>query len=171
METPASIARHPLHPMLITIPIGLWLFSLVCDIVYLAGGSNTWAVVAFYNIAGGLVGAVIAAIAGTIDLVSLRDAHLKKMGLTHMAINIAVVILFAIGLGMRTPDIADPGGFPVVLSLAAIVLLAVSGWIGAELVHIHGVSVAGEAPAARSGAAANEPLGTFETQRNRGAGR
>ena len=30
MRTPASIARHPIHPMLVPIPIGLWIFSLVC---------------------------------------------------------------------------------------------------------------------------------------------
>src|SRR5262245_50424053 len=34
METPASIRRHPIHPMLVSIPIGLWIFSLVCDLMY-----------------------------------------------------------------------------------------------------------------------------------------
>jgi uncharacterized membrane protein len=29
MKTPASIAGHPIHPMLVAIPIGLWIFSLV----------------------------------------------------------------------------------------------------------------------------------------------
>ena len=40
MRTPASIAGHPIHPMLVPIPIGLWLFSLVCDIVHAAGNTN-----------------------------------------------------------------------------------------------------------------------------------
>lgn len=33
MQTPASIARHPIHPMLVNFPIGLWNFSLVCDLI------------------------------------------------------------------------------------------------------------------------------------------
>ncbi|TWG79065.1 hypothetical protein L602_000800001340 [Cupriavidus gilardii J11] len=33
MRTPASIHRHLLHPMLIPVPIRLWLFSFVCDLV------------------------------------------------------------------------------------------------------------------------------------------
>jgi uncharacterized membrane protein len=28
MRTPASISKHPIHPMLIVFPIGLWVFSL-----------------------------------------------------------------------------------------------------------------------------------------------
>jgi len=38
MRTPASIARHPIHPMLVPLPIGLWIFALVADLIH-AGGS------------------------------------------------------------------------------------------------------------------------------------
>ena len=44
MRTPASIAGHPIHPMLVPIPIGLWIFSLVCDLVHAGGSGNpAWA--------------------------------------------------------------------------------------------------------------------------------
>ncbi len=33
MRTPASIGGHPIHPMLVVFPIGLWIFSLVCDLI------------------------------------------------------------------------------------------------------------------------------------------
>jgi len=33
MRTPASIAKHPIHPMLVNFPIGLWFFSLICDLI------------------------------------------------------------------------------------------------------------------------------------------
>jgi hypothetical protein len=50
MLTPASIAKHPIHPMLITIPIGFWVFSFVCDLVrYFGGSSPNWAIVALYH--------------------------------------------------------------------------------------------------------------------------
>jgi len=41
---------HPIHPMLVTIPIGLWVCSLVCDFVRASGSGNpNWAVVALYT--------------------------------------------------------------------------------------------------------------------------
>lgn len=50
MRTPASIAGHPIHPMLVPIPIGLWIFSLVCDLIHAGGNTNpAWSTVALYT--------------------------------------------------------------------------------------------------------------------------
>jgi len=58
MQTPASIARHPIHPMLVPIPIGLWIFSFVCDLVYRFGGAaEPWTTIALYSMVGGIIGA------------------------------------------------------------------------------------------------------------------
>jgi len=68
MRTPASIFKHPIHPMLIVFPIGLWIFSLACDLIRLAGASgNAWPIVALFSMVGGLVGAPCAATPGLID--------------------------------------------------------------------------------------------------------
>ena len=37
MQTPASSFKQPAHPMLVVVPVGLWAFSLFCDLVYLGG--------------------------------------------------------------------------------------------------------------------------------------
>jgi uncharacterized membrane protein len=34
MSSPASLAKHPLHPILVTLPIGLWVFSCVSDFIH-----------------------------------------------------------------------------------------------------------------------------------------
>ena len=34
MSSPASVAKHPIHPMLVPFPIALLIFSLVCDLAY-----------------------------------------------------------------------------------------------------------------------------------------
>src|SRR5438105_3991291 len=53
----ASYKGHPLHPILIPLPIGLWIFSLVSDLIFKFGfGSSVWNEVAFYTLAGGIVG-------------------------------------------------------------------------------------------------------------------
>jgi uncharacterized membrane protein len=53
MRTPAQIAGHPIHPMLVTIPIGLWIFSLVCDLIAMGSATpETWQTTAFYAMVG-----------------------------------------------------------------------------------------------------------------------
>jgi uncharacterized membrane protein len=140
MRTPASIAGHPIHPMLVPIPIGLWIFSLVCDLVY-AGGSNNpaWATVALYTMGGGIVGALLAAVPGLIDLVSLPPGP-RRTALAHMVINLTVVALYAVNFWLRKDAPESPGGL-IWLSVLAIGLLVISGWLGGKMVYELGVAV------------------------------
>lgn len=143
MHTPASIAKHPIHPMIIVFPVGLWIFSLICDLAALATGDAdsavVWSVVAFYTMVGGLVGALVAAVPGLIDLLSLKDPEVKKIAITHMSINLAVVALYIANIWLRTSGTAS--NLPVGLSVLTVLMLAVSGWLGGEMVHVHGVGV------------------------------
>jgi uncharacterized membrane protein len=149
MRTPASIAGHPIHPMVVPIAIGGFLLSFVFDIVCLATGTmDPWAVVAFYTMIGGIVGALIAAIFGFTDLISLPKGYTRNVGLTHMGINLTIVVLYIINAWMRHANPEALKG-PMVLSLIAIALLLVSGWLGGKMVYEAGVGVSGgEAPAA-----------------------
>ena len=147
MRTPASIAKHPIHPMLVPIPIGLWLFSLVCDLVYAYGGGGAqWQTVAFYTMVGGVVGALVAAIPGLIDMLSLPAAP-KRTAIVHMAINLTIVGLYVINIFVR---LGNPQNLqlPVWLSIIAVALLGVSGWLGGKMVYEQRVAVdTGEEPA------------------------
>jgi uncharacterized membrane protein len=140
METPASIAKHPIHPMLIVFPIGLWVFSFISDIVFRFTDRTVWSDVAFYTMAGGIVGALLAAVPGLIDLLAVRDPQTRKIGWTHMILNLVAVVLFAINLYLRTGS--EPGArIPLILSLIGVCFLAVSGWLGGELAYVHRVGV------------------------------
>jgi uncharacterized membrane protein len=139
MHTPAQIAKHPIHPMLVAMPIGLWVFSLVCDIVAATGSTNeSWPIVALYTMVGGIVGALIAAVPGFIDMLSLKGG-LKRIALVHMAINLAVVALYVVNAWLRMQG--EAGGLPLALSVIAIAALGVSGWLGGKMVYLHGVAV------------------------------
>jgi uncharacterized membrane protein len=141
MNTPASIGRHPVHPMLVALPIGLWIFSLVSDLVYRFGwGGEVWDSVAFYTLAGGIAGALLAAVPGFIDLLALPEGKVKKVAVAHMAINLGAVVLFAVNFGLRL-NAAPGAAVPVLLSVVGIALISVSGWLGGELVYVHGVAV------------------------------
>src|SRR5438552_18682139 len=138
MRTPANIARHPIHPMLVAIPIGLWIFSLICDLVYRFGSTNpNWQVVAWYTLVGGILGALVAAVPGFIDMLSLPWAT-KRIALIHMSINLTVVALYVVNAWLRRRGVSDAA---IWLSVIAIALLLVSGWLGGKMVYVHGVAV------------------------------
>ncbi|MGH8670100.1 MAG: DUF2231 domain-containing protein [Burkholderiales bacterium] len=140
MRTPASIAGHPIHPMLVPIPIGLWIFSLVCDLIHAGGSTNpAWSTVALYTMGGGIVGALLAALPGLVDLLSLPPGP-RKTALVHMTINLVVVALYAVNLWLRLPAPEKPGGL-MWLSVLAIGLLVISGWLGGKMVYELGVAV------------------------------
>ena len=81
MSSPASIMKHPIHPMLVSLPIGLWIFSLVSDVIFLMHwGARIWSDVAFYSMAGGIVGALVAALPGLVDVFAIDDHKVKKLG-------------------------------------------------------------------------------------------
>jgi uncharacterized membrane protein len=126
--------------MIVALPIGLWIFSFICDLAFVLGiGASLWFTLGFYTMIGGALGALLAAIPGTIDMLSL-DGRPKKLALTHMALNVTIVLLYAVNIGMRITE-PEVGGLPLVLSIVSIALLAASGWIGGQLVYVHRVGV------------------------------
>jgi uncharacterized membrane protein len=141
MASPASIGNHPIHPMLVALPIGLWVFSFVCDLIRVTGiGSAVWWDVAYLTMAGGLVAALVAAVPGVVDMFAISDPKVGRIAWNHMVLNLVVIALFAVNLYWRTG--AAPGGvFPVLLSLAGVLVLGLSGWLGGEMVYVHGVGI------------------------------
>jgi uncharacterized membrane protein len=140
MRTPASIAGHPIHPMLVALPIGLWIFSLVCDLFYAGGSSNpAWTTVALYCMGGGIVGALLAAVPGLIDLLSLPPGP-RRTALIHMALNLTIVVLYVVNFWLRLRAPGEPGNL-VWFSLISVGLLAISGWLGGKMVYVHGIAV------------------------------
>src|SRR5687767_1226650 len=121
MKTRASIRHHPIHPMLIVFPIALWVGSLICDAIYHFGSGNLfWKDMAFYMIAGGIVGALAAAIPGFIDYLGLTERKARRIATIHMVLNLIVVALFIFNLGLRLNAPAQSGVLAVALSIFAI---------------------------------------------------
>jgi len=142
MVSRASIAGHPIHPMLVPIPIGLFVFSLIADIAVYLGWVGAWPAVALYTIGGGIFGALLAAAFGLVDLMSLRDERVKKIGVAHMVINLIVVTLYIVNFVLRYQG--EPlEGITGILSIVGVLMLLVSGWLGGHMVYVHGVAVAG----------------------------
>lgn len=142
MESRAKLFGHPIHPMLIVFPLGLLITSLIFDLIRLGSGNGTWSIVSFYMIAAGIVGGLLAAVFGLIDWFAIpNNTRAKTLGLWHGAGNAVVVALFAASWLLRRAAPADPSSAAVVLSAAAVLLGAVTGWLGGELVDRLGIGV------------------------------
>jgi uncharacterized membrane protein len=146
MASPASIGRHPIHAMLIPFPIGLWVFSLVADLIYLWRGNPIWKDwIAFYTLAAGIVGAALAAVPGFIDWLSLKDPEVVKIANWHARLNIIALVIFAASFYLRTTNGARlaSGSYAVtvLLSVLGVILISISGWLGGEMVYVHRVAV------------------------------
>jgi uncharacterized membrane protein len=141
MSAPASFKGHPFHPIIIPLPIGLWIFSLISDLIFKFGyGGTVWNDVAFYTLAGGIVGALIAALPGFIDLTGLTNPKTKTIAIWHMAINLLAVALYCVNFWLRMHR--PPGdNLPIILSAIGVGLIIISGWLGGEMVYVRGVAV------------------------------
>src|SRR5206468_12562219 len=116
MVSTASFKGHPLHPILIPLPIGLWIFSIVSDLIFKFGfGGPVWNEVAFYTLGGGIVGALIAALPGFIDLPDLQNPKPNSIAIRHMFINLSAVALYFVNFWLRTLR-APAATRPVLLS-------------------------------------------------------
>lgn len=161
MESKAKLFGHPIHPMLIVFPLGLLGTSLLFDVIYLVTENGRWADIAFWMIASGIIGGLIAAIFGLIDFLAIRrETRARAIGLWHGVGNVVVVSLFAVSWLVRRDAPTDPGALPIVLSAIGVGLALISGWLGGELVGRLGVGVSEgahlDAPSSLSGRPASE---------------
>jgi uncharacterized membrane protein len=140
---------HPFHPIAVTIPIGAFTLSLVFDLVSRwAGEDEVFVKASFWLIGAGIVGAVLAAALGLMDLATIpRRTPAFATGLTHMGLNVLVLVLYAVSFLLRRDNL-DEGDVTVpafVLSLVAFAVLGASGWLGGKLAYHYGVRVADDA--------------------------
>jgi uncharacterized membrane protein len=137
---------HPLHATVVTIPIGAWTASVVFDILALCGVEpDAFALAAQWLVAIGVIGALLAAVFGLLDLSNLeKGTKARRTALTHLAFNSAAVVLFIISFVVRAAQSGDPSVWGFVLSLVGLVCVGISGFLGGELAYRYGVRVADE---------------------------
>lgn len=141
---------HPLHPLVVPVPIGAWVASLAFDVgSRVTDEPEVFAKGASWLIALGIAGALVAASLGFLDLLAIPPGTPAfRTGLLHAGLNVTAIVLFAGSLALRQGDLDAPDGTPVgplTLSVAALAVLGSAGWIGGKLAYHYGVRVADEA--------------------------
>jgi uncharacterized membrane protein len=126
--------------MLIVFPVAFLIGALGTDIAYLATGNPFWAEGSYWLLIAGIVMALVAAVPGMIDFVTIDRVRTVWVSWAHMVANLLVVALALINVGVRLDDpAAGIHGWGIWLSGAQTVLLLFSGWLGGELAYRYGI--------------------------------
>jgi uncharacterized membrane protein len=146
MANPRSTARifgHPFHPMLVPFPIAFFAGTLAADLIYAHTHDAYWYRATLWLLGAGIVMALLAAVAGFIDL--LGDAAIRALAIVwwHFIGNLTLVLVEAFNWYRRFtlgPDaILNTGLY---LSIIAFAIMLVTGWLGWEMVYRRRVGIA-----------------------------
>lgn len=131
--------------MLVHFPIVLWSIAVAAYIASAAGVGETAEIVAKFANAAGLLMAVLAMIAGAIDIrtIDSRDEamqvaiwHMMSMATAWVCLLLALLLSIASGIAPSTARLAAAGS-----GLVGFLVMAVGGWLGGRLVYTFGVGV------------------------------
>lgn len=152
-KTPITVLAgpygHPFHPILVTVPIGAWVASLVFDIAsHIVDQPGFLTQSSEWLIGIGVVGAVAAALFGFLDLLTIpAGTPVMRTAVLHMTLNLTVTAGYVVNFLLRHRSYTTGGavgGGLLALSALSLVVLGVSGYLGGRLAYRYGVRVADE---------------------------
>ena len=144
-KSTASIAGHPIHPMLIPFPVAFLVATLVCDLVFWRTGNAALVTATLYLLGAALIMAALAALAGLTDFLGESRIRTLSAAWHHMIGNVIVVLLSVWNWFLRYTD-GEAAVLPtgMLISFGVVLLLLYTGWRGWEMVYRHRVAVADE---------------------------
>ena len=142
MQSKARFLGHPIHPMLIPFPIGLFATALIFDLIHAIDDHLQLARAAYFMIAAGILGGLLAAVFGAIDWAALpAETRAKRIATIHGAGNVVIVALFAVAWLLRRDEPLDAPTSSLILEIAGVLGALVTAGLGGELVTRLGVGV------------------------------
>jgi uncharacterized membrane protein len=143
IRSTAQIAKHPIHPMLVPVPIACFVGTLLSDLAYWRTAEITWADFSAWLVTVGVIVGYVAAIAGAIDFIGNRLVRAQPPAWPHVIGNIVVLVLATVNMLVHTRDAwtsVVPTG--LILSALVVAILLFTGWMGWSMVYRHRVGVA-----------------------------
>lgn len=131
-----TIAHHPIHALLVPVPIACFGGALITDIAYWSSLNVQWVNFSSWLLFAGLVVAFFAVVAGFIDLWREPQLFRGHVGWLYGAGN-ALGLILAIGDAfVHSRDgytSVVPSG--ITLSALAFLLLVISQWLAGDMFH------------------------------------
>lgn len=136
-----AVAGHPIHAMMVHFPIALVICSLGIDMLYWWTGDPFWVDVGVWSTGGAFLTGVVAAIAGTAELLAVPGIRVRVASWNHAIVAMVLLAVAGTNWGLRLayPELVLPHG--LVLSMLASVVTGFAGWHGGKLVFDHGVGL------------------------------
>ncbi len=143
MKARVTLLGHPVHQILVAVPIGLFVIAVIFDIIVAFKPMEQLSTASFWNISAGVLGGLFAAVFGLLDWTKIpKGTRAKRLGIFHAIVNVAAVAAFAGAAVLRWEE---PAYFAttaaLVLELVGFVVVGVGGWAGGELVDRLGIGV------------------------------
>lgn len=137
-----AVIRHPLHPMMANFPIAFLLTVIASDLAFWHFGDPFWARASLWLVGAGTVMGVAAGIAGTVELLSVKQIRRRPASWSHFVSAVMLLSAAAANWGWRLGD-AEAAIMPwgLVLSCMCFILVGMAGWLGGVLVFEHQVGV------------------------------
>lgn len=143
MRSSFAIKSHPVHPILVSFPIALWVMALIFDAIGAARDiAGLWAA-GFYSLIAGCVAAFLAAIPGAWDWFTVVPprSSAKSRGLLHGSINVFLLIFYIWIAARLGSAAAEPDKGSLAMMAIGVVVLGISGWLGGTLVYHNQIGV------------------------------
>lgn len=143
MRSRASISSHPVHPMLVALPIGLWIGAFFFDLLGFLNDSSLLVAAGFYAIVAGCAGAALAAVPGVMDLFSVVPNHssARQRGYIHALVNTLALALFVYAAYRQGSAYDAPDRWTLIVEFLGILCIGYSGWLGGTLVYRNQIGV------------------------------
>ena len=145
MKSRAAIGNHPVHPALVTLPIGAFFLVLVGDIAHARTDTDFWYAFSSICLGAGIVTALVAAIAGFVDYFGVKMSVAGfRTARIHMFLNLTGVVLYTINWFLRRGNGAlhtPRWGLVFGLEVVTFIALGISGWLGGRIAFEHKVGV------------------------------
>jgi nitrite reductase/ring-hydroxylating ferredoxin subunit/uncharacterized membrane protein len=133
---------HPIHPALVTVPIGAWTASLILDMAWLADQDDGVARSSDLLMLVGLAGAIGSAATGIANWVD-TDGQEQRAGMLHALLNSSITVLNLSSLLLR---LAGQRRTAIAFAGTAFTLTIYSAYIGGELAYSNAIGVNRVAP-------------------------
>ncbi len=141
------VKGHPLHAMLTDLPVGALTLGFGCDIAGFVSKKPMWRFAARVAHTGAFATGAVAAALGLWDYQAVPHEHpARRVGALHGYLNAGVLALLLASLISRRESQAPVDGRPSSTAVAftgvAFATLAISGWLGGDLVYNLGWRIA-----------------------------
>ncbi|MGN6400566.1 MAG: DUF2231 domain-containing protein [Flavisolibacter sp.] len=142
MKSKASIKSHPIHPILVSLPIAFFIGAFVFDLLSLITGNHSFWQTGYYSAIAGIIGAILAAVPGAIDYFFTvpPKSSAKKRATKHALINVVNLVLFIVIVFYRQKENANTS-VVIIAEAIGVILLSIAGWMGGTLVHRNQIGI------------------------------